>query len=401
MFTYNEKQKYIINRALENIHDSYAPQVYQFSGRAGTGKSVVLNAIADMSGIPRNRIAAMAYVGQAAIIMRLKGFPNSRTIHSWMYQPYDTPILDRNGNPVIDPILGTPILGVQFKKVPHLPDIDLIIIDEAGTVPMHMRKDIEGYGIKIVAAGDLGQLPPIEDEPAFLYNQGPIDELDQIMRQKSGSAILYLADRASKGLPIHTGYYGDCLVVYDDEITDDMIMACDMTICGTNKTRDMYNNHIRHDILGIYSDAPLCGEQLICRKNNWDSEIDGVSLTNGLCGRVCSPIDGTDIRTKGTFKMNFSPNLFNMVFRDIDVNLHYMNASKEERERMKKNKYTQGNLFEYGYALTTHLSQGSQAHSVLYIQEYLSPEINNRLWYTGITRATDCLIYAIHRRKYF
>ena len=53
------------------------------------------------------------------------------------------------------------------------------------------------------------------------------------------------------------------------------------------------------------------------------------------------------------------------------------------------------------YAITTHMSQGSQYPNGAYIEEYLSPDINKNLNYTGITRFSNFLIYVKKKKKYY
>ena len=43
----------------------------------------------------------------------------------------------------------------------------------------------------------------ITDKPAYLYDVSRVHILDEIMRQKSNSGIVYLAHRALNGQPIH------------------------------------------------------------------------------------------------------------------------------------------------------------------------------------------------------
>ena len=83
----------------------------------------------------------MAYIGAAAINMRLKGMKNAKTIHSWIYDMIEVPILDKFGKIVMNEYFDRP--EVTFKRIPKdLPDIDLIAIDEGGTVPLNMKQDI-------------------------------------------------------------------------------------------------------------------------------------------------------------------------------------------------------------------------------------------------------------------
>ena len=259
-----------------------------------------------------------------------------------------------------------------------------------------MRHTLMKHGIKVIAEGDLGQLPPINDEPAFL-NSGDVYQLTEPMRQNINSNILYLAYRARKGLPIQYGYYGDCVVIDEDDLTDEMILRSDIVICGTNKKREEMNRHIRH-LLGHNTDIPEYGERVICRKNNYKYNIDGINLANGLIGTVLNHpgIDGFDGRT---FRLDFKPLLFNNIFFDLRCNYEYLMSDVKKREKLKKSKYTVGECFEYGYCITTYLSQGQTFNNCIYIEEYLSPEINDRQNYVGLTRAKNGVIYVKRKKR--
>ena len=74
-------------------------------------------------------------------------------------------------------------------------------------IPRRFRSVIENTGIKVIAAGDSGQLPPVGDDPGYLVD-GKIYHLTQFMRQSGDSPILYLANRARQGLKIEPGNYG-------------------------------------------------------------------------------------------------------------------------------------------------------------------------------------------------
>ena len=64
-------------------------------------------------------------------------------------------------------------------------------------------------------------------------------------------------------------------------------------------------------------------------------------------------------------------------------------------------KWIQGELFDFAYALTTHLAQGAEYNNCLYIEELMRPNIQAQLNYTGITRARHKLIYMKKTRKFF
>lgn len=393
----NNEQQYVVDEAVKFYRNS-SEQVFQFTGPPGTGKSVVLSEILKRLNLPLTQVAPMAFTGAAAIVMRMKGLINSKTIHSWLYEPIEVPLLDEFGKPIMDNYLNRPITTIKF--VPKdLSGIKLIIFDEGWTVPASMKKHILSIGSKIIVAGDPDQLPPVADEPAF-FTSGKIYRLTQIMRQAAGSPIVYLANRAIKGLPIHTGIYGNVLVITEDELTDEMLRYSPVVLCGKNITRDHYNNHIRHDIYGFHGDLPHMNEKLICRHNNWAIDRQGISLTNGLTGIVLSNPDVSGFNGK-SFKFDFVPDIAtNIIFNDILADYRYLNANKQQRDDIKNNGYYKDNLFEYGYTQTVHLAQGSQWTHGIYLEEYIRPDMNNHLNYTALTRFSQMCIYVKQRRRF-
>ena len=75
----NKDQQTVVDAAVDWFYNS-SEQVFQYTGNPGTGKSVVMNAIIERLGLPLERVAPMSYIGAAAIVMRLKGFRNAKTI---------------------------------------------------------------------------------------------------------------------------------------------------------------------------------------------------------------------------------------------------------------------------------------------------------------------------------
>ena len=162
--------------------------------------------------------------------MRMRGLINAKTIHSWIYQVQEVNARDEKGNVVIDTLLNVPIKIPKFIKVSNLGKyIKLIVVDEAFTVPLSMRKELETFGIKILACGDQFQLPPVNDVPGFLTN-GKIYHLTQVMRQSGRDDIIYLVNRVRAGLPLLNGYYGNSMVIDQKDITDNMLLWADQVI---------------------------------------------------------------------------------------------------------------------------------------------------------------------------
>ena len=398
--TLNTSQQKVFEDAI-NWWRTKSYQTFEISGPPGSGKTFLINKIIRALNIDVRRIAPMAYTGSAAINMRTKGMSMAKTIFSWLYDFKKEIMLDKDGNPILDPVFQTPKTKIIFIPKKSLDNIDLIIVDEAGTVPVDMRRVIDSMNIPVIAAGDLDQLPPIFGTSGYLNNVNSIHFLNEIMRQASNNTIIQFSQMAIKGIDIPLGRHGNVDVIYEDQLTDEMIANSDILICSKNSTRDHYISHIRHDMLNFHGTLPSHGERLVCRKNNWNIESGGISLTNGLLGSCINSPDLTCFNFKDkTFKMCFRPDLaYNSVFENINVDYYYLNGNKEQRDAIKDKLYSKGDKFEYGYAITTHMSQGSEFRNGIYIEEFLNKNINRNLNYVGLTRFREHCIYVKRRPK--
>lgn len=399
----NQGQQKIYDAAIQWYYKSSNP-LFQIASEAGCGKSVLVAEIVKGLGLREDQILPMAYTGQAAMVMRLHGLANACTCHSGLFIPIQVKDTDGEGNYIIDTRFNTVVY--KWKFIPKdftNSKIKLIILDEAWMVPRKFRKFIDDTGIKVIATGDPGQLPPIADDPGYFVD-GEIHYLTEIMRQERDSALVHIAHRARYGYPIDYGLYGnDVLVIFDTELDDNILMKANIILCGKNDTRDVLNRRIRKDILHFYNDTPNYGERVICRKNNWGVFIDDIPLVNGLTGFVLSQPTVEKYDGK-TIKIDFMPDLSNNAFIDLPINRNYINASnKKEREFIKRDPYLQGELFEYAYSSTVHLAQGSEYNCGIYFEEYLGQPVwfQNALNYTAITRFRNKLIYVKHKPKYW
>jgi len=343
--------------------------------------------------------------------MRTRGFTHARSLHSLLYELVKVPVvkynLDGSLNPAYDTSLNKP--KYEYKFVPREvgtldPKIQVIIIDEGYMVPDWMKKDILKHGKKVIVAGDANQLPPIGGEPAFLTGEG-VMRLTQIMRQQENNPIVYIANRILNNEPIHCGLYGNrVLVIPDTELTTDMVMDVGNIICGTNKTRDYFNNKIR-DMLGLDPRIPTYGDRVICRNNNWQLVKDNIALANGLSGVICSPVSINSYSvTSNAVAIDFLPDLLDTPFNNLLINYSYLCGDYETRNKIKEDKFAtigNGELFEYAYALTTHLAQGSEYPCGIFYEEYLRSNIQKQLCYTGVTRFKEFMIYVKKTTKYY
>lgn len=393
----NEQQEFVRQQAIKWWNSS--EQIFQYTGGPGTGKTYLLHHILQSIGVDPERIASMAYTGQAAIVMRGNGLPNARTIHSSLYETVETYEKNPDGTYKRDPYFNKPITRLEF--VPRdLEGIDLFILDEGSMIPVEMAKEINSRGKKIIVTGDLDQLPPVFGDSGYLVS-GTIYKLTEIMRQQRNSPIVYLSQLALQGKPIQRGIYGNCKVVYEKELTDYEIIHSDIMICGKNVTRDMINNNYRHNIIKTNSTVPLEGERLVCRKNNWNiGTPDGLNLANGLIGTAIKQPDVSSVSDK-SYTIDFLPFMGEYPFYDLLCDYKYLNASTEERKILKNAKYSIGEKMEYAYAITTHMAQGGQFNNGIYVEEHLGRNLQRALNYTGITRFKNSLIYVIPEPKYY
>ena len=400
---YNEQQAKTVEDGVNWFKNS-SEQIFEIDGHAGTGKSVVLYGIINALGLKPYQYIPMAYTGQASIIMRLKGFPHARSIHSWLYT-----VKEVQSDYASDPFnrVNTMFNTVNKKRV-FVPldrgeldkNIRLMVVDEGYMVPEYMKQNMTKHGIKILVAGDAGQLPPIDGKPAFLtgYN---IHHLTQLMRQKENNPIIYIAERARKGLPIHNGLYGNRVLVIDDtELNDALLLNVGNVICGTNKTRDYFNRKTRELLGTINSQLPMYGERVICRNNNWNITQDNIALANGLSGVISAPISINSFNGE-TFSADFLPDLLNNAFKGLNMNYEYLVSPPDIRNQMKASRFTKGELFEYAYAITTHLAQGAEYNSGIYFEEFLRSNIQNQLNYTGVSRFREYMVYVKRTKKYY
>ena len=399
----NTNQEAVVQTAVDWFMNS-SSELFEISGYAGTGKSVVLREIVNRLPISEENILPMAFTGQATMVMRQKGFKNAQTCHSSLYTFALVPKRNKRGDIVIDKRFNTPLMKrIQIPKDrSDFNNISLIIVDEAWMVPERIKRDIDKLGIKVIAAGDNGQLPPIDSKPGYLTGNN-IHYLTEIMRQNAGSALVQLANIARTGGNITPGLYGNqVLVLFEHEITLDMIARAGVTLCRTNADKEFINTIVRRDILHRNSPLPELGDRLICRKNNWDVDSNGYPLVNGLTGIVAAP---PNLFTKeyGTIGINFAPDKIVAYYENLHINKQFLlTNSSEEKKLLKESKFTNGDLFEYAYGSTVHLAQGSEYHTGIYISKtWDKTQYSNAMNYTAITRFKDKMIYALPGSKYW
>lgn len=166
----SDEQANIFN-LLETTNDHY-----YITGKAGTGKSVLLQYFVENSG---KRVVVVAPTGVAALNV------GGQTIHSFFKMPFDIAFEE---------------LRVDYKLREILRNVDTVVIDEVSMVRVDLmeaislklqiaRKNDEPFGgVQMVMFGDLYQLPPVVTD----------GELDRYFKHNFGGYYFFNAPAIKK-----------------------------------------------------------------------------------------------------------------------------------------------------------------------------------------------------------
>ncbi len=347
-------------------------------GFAGTGKTTLIAKLrGKISKVkPKTKVAFVSYTGKASQILKhtlqesnvIKKGDFVGTIHSLIYSP----LVDTKTQEII---------GWQQKdKI----DYDLIIIDEASMVNEYIWQDIRSYNIPIIAVGDHGQLPPIQGN--FSLMQKPDIKLESIHRQAAKSPIIRLSTLARTEGKIPIGNYGQTVIKYgksDSEIysvLEKLLERVDqdtMILCGYNHTRVKLNKQIRSN-LGFESDEPAYYDKVICLKNNHKKQIFNGEI--GFIEKIKEENGNYNVVITMEDEMYYQGIILKEQFNSL-------NSLNQTQDRYKVKDM---DLFDFGYAITVHKAQGSQAKRVILFEEKFA-KMDDEMWrrwlYTAVTRA--------------
>jgi len=375
------------------------PQLLSLSGYAGTGKSLLVSLIAKefSSAI---RFAFCALSGRAASVLGKKlqdqgiRFKDDGhycgTIHRLIYRP-------------VENSEGEVIFWAKKESL----DYDVIVMDEASMVSEDIFKDLKSYGIDILAVGDHGQLPPIEGK--FSLMSDPILKLEKIHRQAADNPIISLSMHIREKGKIPRDYINNDKVQivkkgeYIDYLKSIYIKSQDpektidtAVLCYTNATRSKLNIMIRNMVFGNISPIPLANDIVICLRNSVNNRK--VPLYNGFRGYLLNGVqeDGDFYEGKIRFPYEgFDTNVNNLLKYQFGYNKTFSSFQELENFGMDVKHWSEvGLLFDYGYSITTHKFQGSQADNIILFNERPAPvsDDNYRRWlYTSATRSSDKL----------
>jgi len=373
---------------------------FVLAGYAGTGKTTLIGHVSRKLHEHNvyYSIGFLAYTGKAALVLGNKlrsaeafmPLDHVGTIHSLVYRfaGYEGETL----RPMFDP---------KEPQATYRPR--LLIVDESSMVTEEMYDDIKKLHIPVLFAGDPGQLPPVNGAVKDLFTS-PSAVLQTIHRQAAGNPIIQLASAIRKGEAIPKGVIAPCVARlarnHPDSIEAVKYMrqhATDLDsifLCHLNATRVRLNMDCRKE-LGFEGD-PKVGDRVVCLQNN-----KSTGVLNGQFGMVREiDVEFSDTCYQMTIDMEAGELVKTIVYKKA------FNQAKHERSKFEINndretyKALRGSgtqdkvdLFDYGYAISVHRSQGSEWKRVVLYNEHRKDSAEYRKWlYTGVTRASERLL---------
>lgn len=354
--TLTDEQKDVVKKIVKSVRAGNE-QVQTLGGYAGTGKTTIT---AMLNHVFPN-FATCAFTGKAASVMRSKGMVNSQTIHRTIYQP----IRNEDGRMEFWP-----------KAINMLGGIEGFLVDEASMVAREEYNNLLAYGLPIVFIGDHGQLEPVGSDINVMKD--PMYKLETIHR--NAGEIAWFADHIRKGGdPWYFETHGKVQVAHATEVTDEILLNTDQIICAFNNTRKGINNNVRKLLKrGATVEE---GDRVICLRNN-----KGDGVFNGMQGTV--------------YEVNLKRKKITVDMDDGErkSDMHFWPGQFDAESTLNDVEYTT-NLFDFGYCITAHKSQGSEWENLVVYEQICKKWDHTRWAYTAASRAKSNLIWLCQKKR--
>jgi len=381
-------------------------------GHAGTGKTFLISMFSHSlrDKHPNHRIGFATLTGKASSVLakKLKDIGSLYdddtigTIHGLIYRP----VYEK-----------TPTGEKVFKKwerKPAIDDIDLVVIDEGSMVNEPMWKDLTSYRIPIIIVGDHGQLPPIGGKfdimkhPDILLNTVHRHD-DELLKYAEEVRLFGNSGEADN---FQTPKKTITKLDWNHPVTRKFLeqkipwksqkeLPNFQVLCGMNNTRVGINNMIRNfkfesNLLA----TPYPGERLVCLRNNHSTKV-----MNGQMGTLkwtlpeapdyqsmSIKLDDTD---GGLYNTLSNMYCFGRLNYDGMWETVFQKNQGKMRALLKKMELSEVDIWDFGYAISVHRSQGSEWDKVILFVErnqYQNEDDWRRWLYTAVTRAKQRLI---------
>lgn len=385
-------------------------RVVGVTGAAGSGKTTILRYAYQKLIDAGYRVVACAPTGKAAKRIReATGIANTMTMH--MLLEYTHP-----GEP--DPKTGKPSgMSVPKRWSGNKLEYDIVIADEYAMVTRSLHRNLMEAlptGGRVLAFGDVNQLPPIEEDQNQRDKPSPFRtllekfpqqtvRLDTIHRQGEGSGIVENGKRILSGFtPMRRPDFE--IVVTEDPVktlgvlvrqyhTDGIdFTKTDNQIIIPSKKTWVGTAAINGIMQQIYerTDTP----RALLERHTWEKPNDPIAVRVGtkviqVKNDYNLGIYNGETGIVKAINAEFETVLVDFGDREVEIppSLEYEDYDAVQQTSVRKFYNPQRNL-ELAYALTTHKCQGSEYHDVIYImnKSMFSLQIRPNL-YTGVTRA--------------
>lgn len=434
---------------------------FVLKGYAGTGKTSIVSAIVRSVSRLRKHAVLLAPTGRAAKVMTFYSGRTALTVHKKIYRKKSAAAID-----------------LEFSLGENIHEHTLFIVDEAsmisdqgqtffnkGLLSDLIRYVQSGKQCTLMFVGDTAQLPPVGllESPALDPNyldqefgmQVDSYELTDVVRQQKESGILVNATKIRNSIRLDdqaheyaypqflTKGFNDLFRMTGDRLVEGLHYAYDrfglentMVICRSNRAANLYNKHIRNQIL--FRDEEITGgDMVMVVKNNyyWLQQHDETHtgfIANGDMAVITKVsnihemhgmrfadlylefVDNNQgdavlcrvlLDSLYTESSNLPQEQQQELYERIAADYADVSTKKDRLEAIKKDPYYNALQLKFAYAITCHKAQGGQWPVVFVDQGYLTDEMLTtefmRWLYTALTRATRQLFLVNFNEKFF
>lgn len=378
------EQQYNLMRMLrKGIHHDESQEIMILDSPGGCGKTHVLRVACGLMDKTSIEYAVGTFTGRAASQVSKEGVKNVSTLHSLLLEP----VLDDNGDLIRFTDRSPDEVASTIGQV--------LICDESSMIPSEMYKKLkkicDRFKIKFVLIGDSAQLEPIEPEQTKGFNSmdqsGEHLKLTHNFRHAAGSSVAGLAMhlREENSIPLKKAH--------DLRMTSKTAIKkldfhqknhFDVIICGMHKMRRQMNRLVR-TARGYEGEIPEVGETVVCRRND---VLESLKINNGELYEVLA-VYHSRVNDCHAFRLQCKDKNLTVIVNVPDE------SWTEDGKFGRKIAGHPVQSFQFGYALTCHSMQGSQADNIMYVDEDVSFFLDQqRFRYTAVSRAAKHLTVA-------
>lgn len=457
---------------------------FVLKGYAGTGKTTIISTLVQSLSSLQIQTVLLAPTGRAAKVMSQYSGKKAQTIHKKIYRKKQS----------VSPEMSFELAPNFHEHTLFIVDESSMISNEStGFQRKSLLEELiqyvrQGKSCRLLFVGDTAQLPPIglPDSPALdptvLESSFGLHtlsyELREVVRQAQDSGILYNATRIREQIHLlsetpdprnepqaqphkpqtplgetrtalspapvlRTKGFNDFYRMNGDQLIEGLNYAYGkfgmentLVICRSNKSANLYNQHIRHQIL--FREEELSGgDYIMVVRNNyyWLSQEDPETNSFIANGDMAQVRRVRNIHEQYGFRfadvtLEFSdmeeaeaitcrvlldtlhsdtPNLSSedhrlLYDRILEDYADETISIREQQARLKADPYYNALQIKFSMAITCHKAQGGQWEAIFVDQGFLKDEQVDReflQWlYTAITRATKEL-YMVNFHPFF